>query len=133
MKGGMHLLVVYASKTGNVRRFIKKLDIEAVEIYDSLVVSEPFVLVTYTTGFGNIPKEVEQFLEHNHRYLHGVAASGNRNWGQNFCASADKISARYKLANGDQIPILHKFELFGTQKDIDIFSERVRQIGDETH
>ena len=45
-------------------------------------VNEPYILVTGTIGFGEVPQEVQQFLQVNHQHLQAVAASGNRNWGQ---------------------------------------------------
>ncbi len=43
-------------------------------------VHEPFIIVTGTIGFGEVPEPVQSFLEVNHQYIRGVAASGNRNW-----------------------------------------------------
>ncbi|MFD3447522.1 class Ib ribonucleoside-diphosphate reductase assembly flavoprotein NrdI [Microbacteriaceae bacterium 4G12] len=116
------MLIVYDSMTGNVKRFIHKLNMQAVQIHENLEMREEFVLVTYTTGFGNVPERVSQFLESNHSRLKGVSASGNRNWGDLFGASADKISSRY------QVPVVSKFELAGTSKDVEFFKERVREI-----
>jgi protein involved in ribonucleotide reduction len=125
--GVEEMLVVFDSKTGNVRRFIEALDIEAIQISDSLIVNEPFVLVTYTTGFGLVPPSTTKFLESNHIYLQGVAASGNRNWGDMFARSADKISSMYG------VPIIHKFEMSGLPRDVITFKERVQEIRYETH
>jgi protein involved in ribonucleotide reduction len=108
--------------TGNVRRFIHKLGIPAMQIREDLVMDEDFILVTYTTGFGNVPELVSRFLDGNHSRLKGVSASGNRNWGASFGASADKISDQYK------VPVLSKFELAGTNSDVQFFKERVREI-----
>jgi protein involved in ribonucleotide reduction len=121
------MLVVFDSKTGNVNRFIQALDIEAIKISDSLIVDEPYILVTYTTGFGLVPPSTAKFLESNHIYLQGVAASGNRNWGDMFAKSADTISSRYG------VPILHKFEMSGMPDDVRTFKERVQNIRYETH
>ncbi|WP_088363947.1 class Ib ribonucleoside-diphosphate reductase assembly flavoprotein NrdI [Bacillus cereus] len=119
------MLIVYASKTGKVRSFINKLGMRAVEIKDEIIVTEPFVLITYTIGFGQVPDEVQNFLEDNHMYLRGVISSGNRNWGNNFGKAADIISQKYRLRNGSNIPILHKFEMAGTNKDIEIVRNRI--------
>jgi protein involved in ribonucleotide reduction len=117
------LLVVYNSMTGNVRRFTNKLSMKSVRVEDELVMDEPFVLITYTFGFGNPPEAAMNFLQSNHTYLKAVAASGNRNWGDHFARSADVISAKYG------VPVALKFELSGTDKDAEIFTERVQQIG----
>lgn len=116
------MLVVYDSKTGNVKRFIAKLNMPAVSIDEMPKVDEPFVLITYTTGFGQVPPKVDQFLKCNHNMLRGVSASGNRNWGTGFAKSADTISQSYN------VPIISKFELSGTMSDIEHFVERVQTI-----
>ncbi|BFH65776.1 class Ib ribonucleoside-diphosphate reductase assembly flavoprotein NrdI [Paenibacillus azoreducens] len=116
------MLVVYDSKTGNVRRFINKLNMRAVSIAEQEQVNEPYVLVTYTTGFGQVPEKVKTFLSHNSKMLRGVSASGNRNWGPGFAKSADTISDMY------HVPVITKFELSGTSQDIETFVERVRTI-----
>jgi protein involved in ribonucleotide reduction len=116
------LYIVYDSKTGNVKRFVNKLEHQCVQLDDSLVLDEPYVLITYTTGFGQVPTKVSHFLERNHTHLRGVAASGNKNWGQSYGKSADVISDLYN------VPVLCKFEMSGTQSDIHIFQEKVKQI-----
>ncbi|MBO9128427.1 class Ib ribonucleoside-diphosphate reductase assembly flavoprotein NrdI [Bacillus sp. 165] len=116
------MVIVYDSMTGNVERFIYKIDMPAIQLKEDLEMSEEYVLVTYTTGFGAVPERVDKFLQRNHPYLKGVSASGNRNWGDMFGASADKISNQYK------VPVLSKFEMAGTNKDVEIFKERVQAI-----
>lgn len=116
------MLVVYDSKTGNVKRFINKLNMRAVQIDEQQEVDEPFVLVTYTTGFGQVPEKVNSFLDSNHKMLRGVSASGNRNWGSGFAKSADTISQKY------DVPVILKFELSGTSQDTQHFVERVQAI-----
>jgi len=116
------MLVLYDSKTGNVKRFINKLNMRALPIDEQDVVDEPFVLITYTTGFGQVPEKVSSFLRSNWKQLRGVSASGNRNWGQGFAKSADTISQMYN------VPVISKFELSGTSQDTQYFVERVRTI-----
>ncbi|MHA6484800.1 class Ib ribonucleoside-diphosphate reductase assembly flavoprotein NrdI [Paenibacillus sp. strain BS8-2] len=116
------MLVVYDSKTGNVKRFINKLNMRSMSIDNETEINEPFVLVTYTTGFGQVPDKVNSFLKTNHGMLRGVSASGNRNWGSGFAKSADTISSMY------DVPVILKFELSGTSLDTEYFVERVRAI-----
>jgi protein involved in ribonucleotide reduction len=116
------MLVVYDSKTGNVKRFINKLNMRSMPIDEQVRLEEPFVLVTYTTGFGQVPEKVNAFLKSNHDLLRGVSASGNRNWGSGFAKSADTISSMY------DVPVILKFELSGTSLDTEYFVERVRAI-----
>ncbi|PWV97923.1 protein involved in ribonucleotide reduction [Paenibacillus cellulosilyticus] len=120
------MLVVYDSRTGNVRRFVEKLNMKSVSLDDGetadITVDEPFVLVTFTTGFGQVPDRVEKFLRRNSSKLRGVSASGNRNWGESFAKSADDISKRYN------VPVIHKFELSGTGRDVDQFRQGVNKL-----
>lgn len=110
------MIIVYDSLTGNVERFIKKLKgLECVKITADLIINEPYILITYTTGFGEIPKSVVHFLERNGSNIIGVAGSGNMNWGKKFCNAVNLISNTYK------IPILCKFELSGNEKDVQQF------------
>jgi len=112
-------LIAYDSKTGNVRRFVEKLNMRMIQIEDKMTLDEPFVLITYTTGFGQVPAKVLSFLQKNHRHLIGVSASGNRNWGEGFARSADLIAKLYK------VPVLSKFELSGTKQDVERFKQEV--------
>lgn len=122
------MLIVYDSKTGNVERFIARLhDFRTLKIQPGIKVNEPYMLVTYTTGFGKVPLSVHNFLKDNHSYLCGVSSSGNRNWGDMFARAADIISREY------QVPILSKFELSGTNEDVIYFIERVYQVGDKVY
>ena len=46
------MLVAYDSMTGNVKPFIHKLNMPAVQIGEDLVIDEDFILITYTTRLG---------------------------------------------------------------------------------
>ncbi|MFF2911947.1 class Ib ribonucleoside-diphosphate reductase assembly flavoprotein NrdI [Paenibacillus sp. NPDC057934] len=116
------MLIAYDSKTGNVKRFIGKLKLPAVQIEEHMTIDEPYVLVTYTTGFGQIPEKVSSFLENNHTSLKGIAASGNKNWGQLFANSADLIAERYN------VPVIGKFELSGTFGDVERIKQEVNRV-----
>lgn len=118
------MVIAYDSKTGNVKRFIQKLDADAecIQIDEEMSLDTPFVLVTYTTGFGQVPEKVQKFLARNHGQLQAVAASGNRNWGQCFAVSADRIASQYN------VPVLYKFELSGTPSDVANFQERMNSL-----
>jgi len=117
-----YLLIVYDSKTGNTQRFINKLNLKSVKITEDLVIEEPFVLVTHTTGIGQIPQTTLKFLEKNYQYLKGVACSGNKVWGKNYGAACDLISKKYG------VPILMKFELSGSKSDVEKFHQEVNKL-----
>ncbi|QXN70013.1 hypothetical protein U9I18_000124 [Bacillus phage KKP_4048] len=120
------MLITYESLTGNVRRFVTKLkklhNVEVKEIHEGLEVNEPFVHITYTVGFGQVPPKTSKFIENNKKYLKGVVSSGNRNWGEFFGAAGDKLSSLYN------VPLLLKIELSGTPTDIERFMQEVEKI-----
>ncbi|WP_238614540.1 class Ib ribonucleoside-diphosphate reductase assembly flavoprotein NrdI [Borrelia turcica] len=112
---------MYASKTGNINRFIAKTGLKNVFRIETgcETVSEPYVLLTYTASFGNIPPEVEKFLEHNWKLMVGIAGSGNKNWGDSFCNAVNLIRRKY------DVPEILKFELAGNVHDVNDFKERI--------
>ena len=118
--------VVYFSFSGNVRRFIKKAELEntmeLTQLNCSERINEPYILVTGTIGFGEVPQPVQAFLDTNSDLLKAVAASGNRNWGQNFAKAGRFIAERF------QVPLLMKFEVQGTSNDVTEFKDKVGQF-----
>ncbi|MFE4726062.1 class Ib ribonucleoside-diphosphate reductase assembly flavoprotein NrdI [Microbacterium sp. NPDC056736] len=122
------LLVYFSSVSGNTARFIEKLGARAVRIPlhttdPSLVVDEPYVLVTPTYGGGQgrgvekgaVPKQVIRFLndERNRRLIRGVISAGNANFGEHFCLAGDIISRKC------HVPHLYRLEVFGTPEDVE--------------
>lgn len=120
------MLILYETMTGNVKRFLGKTGLSYQPISSVDRVQEPFVLVTNTIGFGDAPETVKEFLMKNGNYLVAVAASGNRNWGNNFAHAADVVSKSY------HVPILYKFELGGTAEDVAEFQERVKALAERS-
>ena len=51
-------MIVYASRTGNVRYIASKLKAECIEISEELKLTRPYLLITYTDGLGDIPAKV---------------------------------------------------------------------------
>lgn len=116
------MLIVFDSRTGNVKRFVLKLGRECVQITEGLSINQPFVLVTYTTGAGQVPLTTERFLKENGKWLLGVASSGNMNWGMRYGLAGDRIAEHYS------VPLLCKFELSGTWKDVEKFNREVETL-----
>ncbi len=122
----MKTKIVYFTVTGNIKKFVNKLNHDNVEfITDGLKVNEPFVLISGTINFGEVPKEIKKFLNENNEYLIAVAGSGNRNWGRNFAKAADIISERFK------VPTILKFELSGNTHDVENFINEVEKLENE--
>ncbi len=118
----MGQLVYFSSVSGNTHRFIAGLGREAARIplvkrAEPLCVTEPYVLVLPTYGGGNgngaVPKQVISFLNepHNRSLIRGVIASGNTNFGTAYGIAGDIVAAKCG------VPMLYRFELFGTPDD----------------
>ncbi|MCS3844136.1 class Ib ribonucleoside-diphosphate reductase assembly flavoprotein NrdI [Microbacterium sp. AK031] len=126
------LLVYFSSTSGNTARFIEKLGLPGQRIPlhrgdGDLTIDEPYVLVTPTYGGGQgrgeekgaVPKQVIRFLndEGNRRNIRGVISAGNTNFGDSFGVAGDIISRKC------HVPHLYRFEVFGTQDDVDRVSD----------
>ncbi|MDN6259674.1 MAG: class Ib ribonucleoside-diphosphate reductase assembly flavoprotein NrdI [Corynebacterium sp.] len=134
------LIVYFSSTTRNTDRFVHKLELPAARIPlrrsdEPLVVGEPFVLVCPTYGGGAsitgddsrpVPKQVIRFLNDpgNRALLRGVIASGNLNFGKDFCRSGDVIAAKCG------VPYLYRFELMGTPDDVTRVREGLAEFED---
>jgi protein involved in ribonucleotide reduction len=116
-------LVFYSSASGNTARFVARLALPAQRIpirpTDAMpLVDAPFVLIcpTYADGQGRgaVPKQVIHFLNDSRRrtHLRGVIGAGNRNFGATFALAARVI------ADKCNVPLLWRFELAGTETDI---------------
>lgn len=113
--------IVYASRTGNVQSIIDQLDDDALEISSGReIVEEPYILFTYTDGYGEVSLEVETFLESNNKNITGVIVSGDRRYGEAYCKAGDIIAKQYN------VPYLSKIENAGTDKDITKIKELVK-------
>nr|WP_307860511.1 class Ib ribonucleoside-diphosphate reductase assembly flavoprotein NrdI [Paenibacillus cisolokensis] len=119
----LRLPIVYYSLTGNVRRFVEKTGRRAYQIPE--IVAEPYILVTPTIGFGEIPEPVTEYLREYGGWLRAVAVSGNRNFGPLFGVAGEKIAREYG------VPLILRFELAGNDEDVRKFNEEVSRIDEE--
>ncbi|MEH7760174.1 class Ib ribonucleoside-diphosphate reductase assembly flavoprotein NrdI [Bacillus pumilus] len=123
------MLITYDSLTGNVQRFVYKIKnnnyFNVKKITEDTMITEPFIHITYTIGFGEVPKLTQIFIHNNRNLLRGICSSGNKNWGNNFGLAADKIADQYN------VPILLKFELAGTDSDVAKFLQEVKFIDNQ--
>jgi protein involved in ribonucleotide reduction len=114
------LIVYFSSASNYTHRFVEKLGLPAERIPlhgEPLRMIEEFVLLTPTYGAGGkgfVPKQVIKFLNDdiNRLFLRGVIASGNTNFGEDFCKAGIIISQKC------QVPLLYRFELMGLQEDV---------------
>ncbi|MGO3885169.1 MAG: class Ib ribonucleoside-diphosphate reductase assembly flavoprotein NrdI [Mycetocola sp.] len=116
-------LIYFSSVSGNTDRFMTKLGRDADRLPlrkgdAPLAATEPFVLVTPTYGGGieggAVPKQVIRFLNDpdNRSLIRGVIAAGNTNFGEAYGLAGDIIAAKCR------VPVLYRFELFGTADDV---------------
>jgi protein involved in ribonucleotide reduction len=102
--------IVYASRTGNVRRAVERLMAkDPLRIVNgSESIDEEYILMTYTDGRGQIPKIVDTFLEANADKCKTAAVFGNMaRHADTFCGAADKIEEKYG------IPIIARMDTDG--------------------
>lgn len=114
--------VAFASRTGNVESIIDRLGLtdSALRIEDgSETIDEDFILFTYTDGYGDVPVEVDDFLQANGDHLKGVVVSGDTGYGEAYCGAGDKISEDYN------VPVLYKVENDGTDEDIEAIKKAI--------
>ncbi len=117
--------IVFDSLTGNNQHFIDRMkqtkpDWDYLKISDDLKLDQPFHLITFTTGLGEVPVSTANFLEKHAQHMLSVSSSGNRNWGPNYALAADKISQQYDK------PILEKFEVADYQNSIDDIINKIK-------
>lgn len=115
---------IYSSRTGNTEAFIKKLDIDAMKITnENEIISEPFILFTYTDGHGIVPKVVDKFLQKNKENIKGVIATGNKDrHADTFCFAGNIISKEYN------VPCLYKVHSQGNEEDIQALQDIIKNI-----
>ncbi len=116
--------IVYASRTGNVESIVSSLDAQDALRIDtgSESVNEDYVLFTYTDGYGDVPMEVETFLQNNSAHMKAVVASGDMAYGDAFCGAGTRISEQYN------VPLLYKVENAGTEEDIENIKNAIANL-----
>ena len=119
----MSLIVYFSSRSENTHRFVQRLGLPAVRIplneREHLQVDEPYILIVPSYGGGGtagaVPRQAIRFLNdpHNRRLIRGVIAAGNRNFGEAYGRAGEVIAQKCG------VPYLYRFELMGTQQDVD--------------
>lgn len=113
----------YASRTGNVESIVSQLGLDALFIQSGdETMDEPFILLTYTDGYGDVPMEVEAFLLANGQNLKGVIVSGDTSYGEAYCQAGDKIADEYG------VECLYKVENAGEASDIEAIQKILSNV-----
>lgn len=119
------MIAVVDSLTGQGQRFAAKLGCPYVNIDQFDGQGQEVLLLTRSFNFGEVTQASADFLAQYADRVKGVVVSGNRNWGTNFGAAGDKISAQY------DIELVLKYEGSGFAKDIEYVKEWIeRNKGD---
>lgn len=136
---GINHVVYFSSVTNNTYRFVEKLDVPSTRIpirkQDSPmpVVEEDYLLICPTYGGGAgmvgensrpVPPQVRHFLRHhdNYRHMMAVVATGNINFGPDYCIAGEVIADRFN------IPYIHRLELMGNDDDVAQLREKMKNI-----
>ena len=114
-------MIAFASRTGNVRYVVSKLGLPAFDIEDSPLISEYFLLFTYTDGLGEVPAKVLAFMEQNGVNCRGVIVSGNSNFGATFGKAGEVIAEQWS------IPLIRKIEMRGFGEDYEVIRRYYEQ------
>ena len=111
------LIVYFSSISGNTHKFVEKIRARRLRLPLRTVLIVP----TYgkPEGAGNVPPQVVKFLnvEQNRHHILGVIGSGNTNFGPLFGIAADIVAKKC------DVPVLFKFELMGTDSDVEKVNE----------
>lgn len=125
--------IIYFSNVSEfTKRFVEKLDRKGSRIPvrakdEPLYARAPYVLFVPTYGDGSakrsVPPQVKKFLnvDTNRELIRGVVAAGNLNFGEKYGRAGEVVA--YKC----NVPLIAKFELLGTNEDV----ERVNTLLDE--
>lgn len=126
-------IVYFSSASGNTARLVARLGLPTRRIPISPsdpmpAAPERYVLIcpTYADGQGRgaVPKQVIRFLNDPERRagLRGVIAGGNRNFGATYALAGRVISDKCN------VPVLYRFELAGTETDIDRIAAELNEF-----
>lgn len=127
------MIVYFSGATGFTHRFVEKLELPAVRIplmakeVPDFLVDDEFVLITPTYESktqGYLPRQVAQFLNNpdNRAKMKAVIGTGNMNFGVDYAIAADKVSEKVG------IPVLYRLELAGTEEDVEIVKEGLKNF-----
>lgn len=118
--------VVFISLTGQTRKFVKKLNMDLLELSATnpfQIVNEPYIIVAPTYE-KEVTEILNDFIEtaENKYFLKGVAGGGNLNFGKLFVFTAKDLAIDY------DVPLLHSFEFQGNKEDVKLLKKAVDQI-----
>ncbi|HHR6045324.1 TPA: class Ib ribonucleoside-diphosphate reductase assembly flavoprotein NrdI [Providencia alcalifaciens] len=132
-------LIYFSSHSGSCHRFVEKLQLPATRIpighlpENAILATQPYVLLLPTYGGGSshgaVPKEVVHFLNipTNRELIRGVIAAGNTNFGEAYALAGSIIAQKCA------IPFLYRFELLGTERDVQSVKQGLKTFWESAH
>lgn len=124
------MTIVFFSLTGNVRRFVQKLGLPAIELkpenpFIEMTESFLFIIPSYEREITDIAWDFME-SENNQKHCKGIIGSGNLNFDTMYLYSAKDLAKEFNL------PLLYGFEYFGTSKDIQHVKEITNALTNPT-
>lgn len=124
-------IIYFSNVSNNTHRFVQKLNENSqstrIPVKGKFAedILEPYVLITPTYGDRGVPIQVMKFLDEskNRKFLAGVIASGNTNFGNDYAKAGKVISKKCK------VPLLYTFELMGTEEDVEKIEKGLKNYG----
>ncbi|WP_165211164.1 class Ib ribonucleoside-diphosphate reductase assembly flavoprotein NrdI [Streptococcus tangpeifui] len=116
--------IVYASRSGNVEKIVNQLgyaDTLKIEKGNESIDGD-YVIFTYSTGKGQTPKPVEEFLSHNPGVQAVVGSGSMEKHAATFNYAADNISKAYG------VPVLAKLDGVGTEEDLKALTQALKNL-----
>ncbi len=107
--------IAYATAQGGTQALLNQLNVkEPLKILNGTEkIDDDFILFTYTTGRGETPQNVEEFVKNNSDKIKAVIGLGNLAFhADTFCFAADNIAKKYN------VPILYKVDSSGEELDV---------------
>lgn len=130
-------LIYFSSVSENTHRFVQRLseyrgsESARIPLHGGdrpLKATRPYVLVLPTYGAGDgpgaVPKQVIRFLNDpgNRALIRGVVVGGNTNFGKAYGLAGDIVAEK------TGVPCLYRFEVFGTQDDVEAVGQGLEQF-----
>ncbi|RSX46144.1 class Ib ribonucleoside-diphosphate reductase assembly flavoprotein NrdI [Bifidobacterium castoris] len=133
-------VVYFSSASRNTERFVERcgfpsrgIDVRRIPLAPAdgaLHVDAPYILIVPTYGGGDarkaVPPQVKRFLNDpaNRSWIRGVIASGNTNFGEAYAAAGPIIAGKC------HVPLMYRFELMGTARDVATVTDGVTRFFD---